>query len=360
MAGSGKTTMMQRLNAETRMRGKAPYLVNLDPAVMHLPYEPNIDIRDTVDYKTVMAEYGLGPNGAIMTSLNLFSTKFEQVMQLLQKRAGDVDYIFVDTPGQIEVFTWSASGQIITEMLAGTFPTSLLYVTDTPRCRNPNTFMSNMMYACSILYKTQLPFAVAFNKTDVVAYGFAEEWMRDFEAFGDALEAETGDVAYINSVNRSLSLVLDRFYSDLRAAGMSAATGEGVSEVFAALDDCRVEYEREYLPEMAAARELQRRRLEEDKAENMRRLAADAGSTDTGVGTTPHELLAAAREMGGGSVGELGVSGAAAVAGGTRVSLGVSEGEDEGHSYGVDGPEVVPAAKFGVGTIDDTATPSAT
>lgn len=32
-------------------------------------------------------------------------------------------YVFIDTPGQIEVFTWSASGQIITETLASAFPT---------------------------------------------------------------------------------------------------------------------------------------------------------------------------------------------------------------------------------------------
>jgi len=28
-------------------------------------------------------------------------------------------YIIIDTPGQIEVFTWSASGSIITEALVG-------------------------------------------------------------------------------------------------------------------------------------------------------------------------------------------------------------------------------------------------
>lgn len=66
--------------------------------------------------------------------------------------------------GQIEVFTWSASGTIITETLASTFPTVVLYVMDTVRSSNPVTFMSNMLYACSILYKTKLPFIIALNK----------------------------------------------------------------------------------------------------------------------------------------------------------------------------------------------------
>ena len=70
-----------------------------------------------------MTQYGLGPNGAIMTSLNLFSTKFDQVLGLIEKRSSETDHVIIDTPGQIEVFTWSASGSIITETLASTIPT---------------------------------------------------------------------------------------------------------------------------------------------------------------------------------------------------------------------------------------------
>lgn len=67
-------------------------------------------------------------------------------------------------PGQIEVFTWSASGTIVTEALASTCPTVVVYVMDTVRSVSPITFMSNMLYACSILYKTRLPFIVVMNK----------------------------------------------------------------------------------------------------------------------------------------------------------------------------------------------------
>lgn len=163
MAGSGKTTFVQRTTADMAMRfDKSPYIINLDPAVSELPYPCNIDIRDTVEYKSVMKEYGLGPNGAIMTSLNLFSTKFDQVINILKnKTREEYDYIVVDTPGQIEVFTWSASGSIITEAFAQLMPTIVVYVLDVSRCTSPTTFMSNMLYACSIMYKTKLPFFIA-------------------------------------------------------------------------------------------------------------------------------------------------------------------------------------------------------
>ena len=93
----------------------------------------------------------------------------------MEKRANELDYVFVDTPGQIEIFTWSASGAIITEAFASTFPTIITYMVDTPRSTNPVTFMSNMLYACSILYKTRLPLLLVFNKIDVAQHQFAVE-----------------------------------------------------------------------------------------------------------------------------------------------------------------------------------------
>lgn len=191
-------------------KGLRGYYVNLDPAVQSVPFGVNIDIRDTVNYKEVMSQYGLGPNGGILTSLNLFATRFDQVVDIIERRADELDYIFVDTPGQIEAFTWSAGGQIIMELFASAFPTTLLYVTDTPRCSSPTTFMSNMLYCCSILYKSHMPMVCVFNKVDVLGCSFAEEWMTDFESYLDALEGQKEE--YMSSMNRSLALVMDEFY----------------------------------------------------------------------------------------------------------------------------------------------------
>jgi GTPase SAR1 family protein len=222
MAGAGKTTLMHRMNLHMQETGSRGYYLNLDPAVRDVPFAANIDIRDTVNYKEVMKQYGLGPNGSILTSLNLFATRFDQVVNILEKRSSELDYIFVDTPGQIESFTWSAGGQIILELLATAFPTVIMYVTDTPRSSSPTTFMSNMLYASSVLYKSQLPMVCVFNKTDVCPCAFAMEWMRDFEAYQAALDSDGGDSGagggggsaegYMSSLNRSLSLAMDEFY----------------------------------------------------------------------------------------------------------------------------------------------------
>lgn len=261
-------------------------MINLDPAVLNVPFDSNIDIRDSVNYKEVMKQYNLGPNGGILTSLNLFATKVDQILGLLEKRTQPdpenpnrkpINNILVDTPGQIEVFVWSASGTILLESIASSFPTVIAYIIDTPRTSSTSTFMSNMLYACSILYKTKLPMILVFNKTDVKDASFAKEWMTDFEAFQAALqedenrnafggmEGEGSGSGYMGSLLNSMSLMLEEFYAHLSVVGVSSMTGVGVDDFFKAVAEKAEEFKRDYQPE------LDRKRKERDDAKKAAR-----------------------------------------------------------------------------------------
>jgi GTPase SAR1 family protein len=310
MAGSGKTTFMQRINAHLHAKKDPPYVINLDPAVLNVPFDSNIDIRDSVNYKEVMKQYNLGPNGGILTSLNLFATKVDQILKLLEKRtAADpenaarkpIHNILVDTPGQIEVFVWSASGTILLESLASSFPTVIAYIIDTPRTSSTSTFMSNMLYACSILYKTKLPMILVFNKTDVKDASFAKEWMTDYDAFQEALREDENNNAfggveggdgmgmgsgYMGSLLNSMSLMLEEFYAHLSVVGVSSMTGEGIDDFFVAVKEKAEEFMRDYQPELEkrrADREDQRKKTREKELDKMMRGMSVAGSS-TGDG----------------------------------------------------------------------------
>ncbi|ESQ55183.1 hypothetical protein EUTSA_v10025484mg [Eutrema salsugineum] len=280
MAGSGKTSFLHRLVCHTFDSNSRGYVLNLDPAVMSLPFGANIDIRDTVKYKEVMKQYNLGPNGGILTSLNLFATKFDEVVSVIEKRADQLDYVLVDTPGQIEIFTWSASGAIITEAFASTFPTVVTYVVDTPRSSSPITFMSNMLYACSILYKTRLPLVLAFNKTDVADHKFALEWMEDFEVFQAAIQS---DNSYTSTLANSLSLALYEFYRNIRSVGVSAITGAGMDGFFKAIEASAEEYMETYKADLDK-RKAEKEQLEEERREKeMEKLRKDMESSQGGT-----------------------------------------------------------------------------
>ena len=243
MAGSGKTTFVQKLEEEIANKDKESYIINLDPAVMDTLYEPNLDIRDTIKYKEVMTSNNLGPNGAILTSLNLFSTNIDKVISILETKK-DLDFVVMDTPGQLEVFSWSASGKLITDSFSIIFPSILIYIIDIPRCNNPNTFSSNMLYALSIMYKMKLPLLIAFNKLDLAKENKVIEWLQDFQSLQDALKKKDD---YISTFSSSLCLLLAEFYKTIKYVSVSSKTGEGFDELLSKCEEIRKKYEEEVL-----------------------------------------------------------------------------------------------------------------
>jgi len=239
-----------------------------------------------------------------MTSLNLFATKFDQVITILDNRAYKsesktnetpstsddtatpskaLDYILVDTPGQIEAFTWSASGSIITSALASSFPTVLAFVVDTPRCAaSLNTFMSNMLYACSMFYRTRLPLIVVFNKCDVSSGEVCMEWMNDYEKFQAAMDDFMASDAsgYYASLTRSMSLVLDEFYQTLHRVCVSAATGDGIAEFWDVVKKAADDFEEDYVGDLKCRVSEQKARKAALAKDALNRLKKDLESEE--------------------------------------------------------------------------------
>jgi len=166
-AGSGKSTFTSTCFNYLSNQNKKVYIVNLDPAVKNLPFSPNLDIRDTINYKDVMESYKLGPNGAITTCLNIFVTKIDQIVDILTSKRDTYDYILIDVPGQIEAFTWSVSGEIIFKALKKTgMDIDLYYIMDAHKCVDYSTFVSNMLYSCNVVNKLDANAKLIFNKSE--------------------------------------------------------------------------------------------------------------------------------------------------------------------------------------------------
>lgn len=98
-----------------------------------------------------MKEYKLGPNGAILTALNLYLSQpeiiVEKMKHMISKHSDKSNTFVIDIPGQIEVFTWSSSSLILTETISTLMPVKIVYIIDSLRCKNPNVFLSNILFA---------------------------------------------------------------------------------------------------------------------------------------------------------------------------------------------------------------------
>jgi len=72
-AGSGKSLLTSKLYDYYTKNGAFTSILNLDPGVENLPYSCDIDVRDYVDIVSIMQQYDLGPNGALVMAADLIA-----------------------------------------------------------------------------------------------------------------------------------------------------------------------------------------------------------------------------------------------------------------------------------------------
>ncbi|KAG9582695.1 hypothetical protein KCU97_g10945, partial [Aureobasidium melanogenum] len=160
-----------------------------------------------------------------------------------------------------------------------------------------STFMSNMLYAISIMYKTRLPMILVFNKNDVKSEEEAIDWMRDFESFQEALRREeeeeaetgTGGSGYMGSLLNSMSLVLEEFYNNLSVVGVSSMTGAGIDAFFEAVEEKRDEFNKDYKADLERRRDQREKEKEANREKEVARMMKDmrVGGGAGGKSKTP-------------------------------------------------------------------------
>lgn len=226
MAGSGKSTFTKTLS--TWLKDENPFVINLDPATLKLKFSVKEDIREKVNYKEIMNEYSLGPNGAIITCLNLYMLNINEMISKLNNN------IIIDTPGQIEAITWSSPGEVLISVLKQyNYKVYLLYIIDTPNSSSQSVFMSNMIYASAMMTKFDCELICVFNKTDLSSHNTVLEWIRDYELFHKSLNFES----FRHSSLYSMSLYFEEFYKNMKCVAISALNNKGKNDFFKCLEE---------------------------------------------------------------------------------------------------------------------------
>jgi hypothetical protein len=187
MAGSGKSALTGAYSEWLKERDQDVIVANLDPGVISLPYNPDIDARQYVDIEKLMLDYKLGPNGALLMASDLLADHLEDIRAEID--AANPDLLLVDTPGQIELFAFRESGRFIATQLSED-DQAVIYLMDAPFTRSPLNFVSNLYLAAAVYSRIEQPQVYAISKVDLVNEQDVDmiiSWTTDRDAFEQAL-----------------------------------------------------------------------------------------------------------------------------------------------------------------------------
>ena len=231
-AGSGKSLLTSRIYEYYTSNGAFAAIFNLDPGVESLPYSCDIDVRDKIDIVSIMKQYDLGPNGALIMANDLIASKFDE----FQNEINNVkpDYLIVDTPGQIELFAYRTSGPFLVQNLDSDEKVNL-FLFDGALITSPVNFVSIALLATSIKLRLNLPTINVLTKTDLIGKKLKDiiRWSSDLKSLEEAISKDADGETYTLTTTILRSLNLGGFAQGL--IPISNVSGEGMVNLQSAL-----------------------------------------------------------------------------------------------------------------------------
>jgi GTPase SAR1 family protein len=231
-AGSGKSLLTSRLVQWYRDTGAYPVTLNLDPGVLALPYEPDIDVRNYIDIGTIMDSYNLGPNGALVMASDMVATKLDEIQQEIDE--ANPDYLIVDTPGQIELFAFRASGPYFISGLQADNKATI-FAFDGILVSSPINFVSISLLSSAVKLRLKTAQINVLTKRDLVIDKLKDilGWASSTQTLESALNEEKDTEYSLLSKDLSRSLTRAGFAPGLVA--VSSTTMNGIVNLAAAL-----------------------------------------------------------------------------------------------------------------------------
>jgi len=232
-AGSGKSTFTSALSEWLKDNEQSVVTVNLDPAVTALPYEPDIDVRDIVDYERIVAVRGLGPNAALIASVREIARNVEEISDQIDDFSAD--YAIVDTPGQLELFAFRKEGKIIADNLARK-ERGVTYLLDPILAATTRNFASLLFLTTSVYLSLAMPLILVITKIDAVPKKYLNRlssWLNSADDFELDVENRSSGVQML--ITREVARLVYEIGQTFPAIMVSSKTMEGMMNLHAAL-----------------------------------------------------------------------------------------------------------------------------
>ncbi len=227
-AGSGKTRLAKALGDWLDSQGVGFSRVNLDPAVEWIPYDPDVDVRDYVNARRVMEEHQLGPNGALLVSIDLLHNHIDEIVEAIGSSPGP--YTIVDTPGQLELFAFRRSSLEVVRSIVNPYTTVVIFLIDGIFLTTPTNLASLLALALSIQLRLEYPQVNAISKADLIEpemLELVEKLNEEPDSLLDLMARERGP--YKTYAEKIYHIVAEE---GINLVPVSSTREEGLSTVF--------------------------------------------------------------------------------------------------------------------------------
>ena len=146
------------------------HLVNLDPAAEHFPIVvPTKDIKECVTLEEVMEDTELGPNGGLVFCMETLLDNLEEWLELDQQQVFENDFLVVDCPGQIELFThYTFINDIIKVFQNNNYAVCVLYCLESSFLLDPYKFLAGTLNALSAMARIHAPHINILTKAELL------------------------------------------------------------------------------------------------------------------------------------------------------------------------------------------------
>jgi len=176
----------------------------------------------------------LGPNGALILAADLIADQAEKITRDIQEI--NADMVLVDTPGQMELFAFRASGPYIVEELTKE-PKALIYLFDAVFSINPLNYVSNMFLSAAVYNRFFQPQVHLLSKCDLIPAEQVKriaDWSADPRALEDAIEQELEGTKRLFS--RNMMRAINQLGLKFLLMPISAKTNQGLTNVNSTLE----------------------------------------------------------------------------------------------------------------------------
>lgn len=209
-AGVGKSSYCKTIQEHGKAQNRTIHVGNLDPACEVFDYEPAFDVRDFVDLDSIMEEFGLGPNGGLVYCMEHVIREYEWLQDQLDT-FGEDDYILLDCPGQIELYSHLPVMKNLAKMLTDWgYRVASVYLIDALFVFDPPKFLSGCMLSLSCMLQLELPHLNIITKCDLADKNQIE-MVLDAEGSWMINSLDKNSPEKLRNLSRAIGSVLDDF-----------------------------------------------------------------------------------------------------------------------------------------------------